>query len=138
MAILESLSTAGLIVIKNRKLLLAFSKNKNAWYLPGGKTDPGETSRDALVREINEELNIVVDADDLRYYIHISVQAFGEKVNTIMEQDCFFLRRSIIPQPSAEIGELKFFSLDDYLSEINRAPGAVMILELLQSDGLID
>jgi hypothetical protein len=31
------LQTAGLVVIKNRKLLLAFSKNKQAFYLPGAK-----------------------------------------------------------------------------------------------------
>ena len=52
------LQTAGLVVIKNRKLLLAFSKNKQAWYLPGGKTDLGETAQDALLREIKEELDI--------------------------------------------------------------------------------
>ena len=55
-----------------------------------------------------------------------------------MEQACFFLHRDIAPQASAEIGELKYFSLNDYLSEINRAPGAVMILEQLQRDGFID
>ena len=55
-----------------------------------------------------------------------------------MEQDCFFLHRNIIPQPSAEIGELKYFSLIEYVSEINRAPGAVMILQRLKKEGLID
>lgn len=36
------LPTAGLIVIKDNKLLLAYSNNKKAWYLPGGKIDLGE------------------------------------------------------------------------------------------------
>jgi len=138
MAILESLSTAGLIVIKNRKLLLAFSKNKNAWYLPGGKTDPGETSRDALVREINEELNIVVDADDLRYYIHIRVQAFGEKVNTIMEQDCFLYDLRQDPKPAAEIEGLNYFDTTTYSIERAQVPGVIMVMQQLKHDGLID
>jgi hypothetical protein len=48
------------------------------------------------------------------------------------------LHRNITPRASAEIGELKYFSLSDYLLETNRAPGAVMILERLQKEGLID
>ena len=48
-------------MIKNRKLLLAFSKNKKAWYLPGGKMDDGENTRSALIREIKEELNVHVN-----------------------------------------------------------------------------
>jgi len=41
-----TLITAGLIVIKDKQLLLAFSNNKQAFYLPGGKADPGETTVD--------------------------------------------------------------------------------------------
>jgi len=33
------LPTAGLIALKGDKLLLAYSNNKKAWYLPGGKID---------------------------------------------------------------------------------------------------
>jgi len=92
----------------------------------------------ALCREIAEEMNITIDQDELEYHAHITAPAYGEEDGIIMEQDCFFLHRSIVPQASAEIGELKYFSLDDYLSEPNRAPGAVMILERLQLEGLID
>jgi len=47
----QTMTTAGLVVVKDRKLLLAFSNNKKAFYLPGGKTDEGETTREALLRE---------------------------------------------------------------------------------------
>jgi len=92
----------------------------------------------ALCREIVEEMNITIDQDELKYHTHITAPAYGEEDGIIMEQDCFFLHRNVAPQASAEIGELKYFSLDDYLSETNRAPGAVMILERLQQEGLID
>ena len=52
------LHTAGLIAIKDKKLLLAFSKNKQCFYLPGGKVDDTETAKQALCREIEEELNV--------------------------------------------------------------------------------
>lgn len=132
------LSTAGLLVIQNRKLLLAYSRNKNCFYLPGGKIDEGETAASALCREIAEEMNVDIAGHELKYYTHITAPAYGEEHGVIMEQDCFFLNRSITPQASAEIGELRYFSVNDYLSETNRAPGALMILEQLQSDGLID
>ncbi|HEY0432482.1 MAG TPA: NUDIX domain-containing protein [Chitinophagaceae bacterium] len=44
------LRTAGLLHIKDRRLLLAFSTNKQCFYLPGGKLDAGETPATALVR----------------------------------------------------------------------------------------
>jgi len=132
------LPTAGLLIIQNRKLLLAYSRNKNCFYLPGGKIDEGETAAKALCREIAEEMNVPIDEYELKYHAHITAPAYGEENGIIMEQDCFFLHRSIAPEASAEIGELKFFSLDDYLLETNRAEGVVMILELLQKDGWID
>jgi ADP-ribose pyrophosphatase YjhB (NUDIX family) len=64
---MNTLITAGLVVVKDRKLLLAFSNNKQAFYLPGGKADKGETTKDALLREIREELNIRLEAAQLRF-----------------------------------------------------------------------
>jgi 8-oxo-dGTP pyrophosphatase MutT (NUDIX family) len=135
---LMQLPTAGLLVIENRKLLLAYSRNKQCFYLPGGKIDEGETATSALCREIEEEMNVALEETDLHYYTHISAPAYGEVNGTIMEQDCFLLNKKIIPSASAEVGELKYFSLEEYLLEENKAPGAVMILEQLKADNLID
>ncbi|MBS1599144.1 MAG: NUDIX domain-containing protein [Bacteroidetes bacterium] len=133
-----SLTTAGLIVIKNRKLLLAFSKNKKAWYLPGGKTDIEETTKAGLVREIKEELDIDLNMDDLRYYMHVSVQAFGEKENTIMKQDCFQYDLHQTPKPAAEIEALNYFDTTQYQIEPAQVSGVIMVMEQLKKDNLID
>jgi 8-oxo-dGTP pyrophosphatase MutT (NUDIX family) len=132
------LPTVGLLVTHNRKLLLAYSKNKKCFYLPGGKIDQGESPQKALCREIEEEMNITIDEHELKYHTHITAPAYGEENGMVMEQDCFFLHRPINPQASAEIGELKYFSLAEYLCEQNKAPGAVMILEQLKAEGFID
>ena len=135
---LMQLHTAGLLIIKKRKLLLAFSKNKQCFYLPGGKINKEETAIRALCREIKEELNIGINENDLKYYTHITAPAYGEKNDVIMEQDCFMINIPVKPVASAEISELKYFSHEEYLAEKNKAPGAVMILEQLRQDEYID
>ena len=135
---ITSLSCAGLIYIEDKKLLLAFSKNKQCFYLPGGKIDIDETAAAALCREIAEELNIYLQEDDLEFYTHISAPAYGEKNGVMMEQDCFLADKTAEPEASAEIGELRYFTLKEYLVESNKAPGVVMILELLKADNLIN
>jgi 8-oxo-dGTP pyrophosphatase MutT (NUDIX family) len=132
------LATAGLLIIQNRKLLLAFSKNKKCFYLPGGKIDSNETAVEGLCREIKEELSIPLIEDELIYYTHVTAPAYGENKGVIMEQDCFLLNKNAEPVASAEIGELKYFSLGEYLLQSNTAPGAVRVLEILKEDNLID
>lgn len=130
------LPTAGLLVIQNKQLLLAFSRNKQAWYLPGGKIDKGETAISGLIREIKEELNLAIDRSELSYYCHISAPAYGENNNLIMEQDCYLyeLRENI--NPSNEIEAVRFFSLEDYKNEPAQVIGVLMVFEKLIADKL--
>ena len=132
------LPTAGLLIIKEKKVLLAYSTNKQCFYLPGGKIDAGETAEEALCREIMEELNIQIHPIDLIYFAHISAPAYGEADGLVMEQDCYLLNKEATPLASAEIGELRYFTVHDYMQEEQQAPGAIMILQQLQSAGLID
>ena len=132
------MQTAGLVVIKNRKLLLAFSNNKQAFYLPGGKIDAAETAVEGLIREIREELNVELDESGLQYYTHITAPAFGEKTGIIMEQDCFLYDLQETAEPNAEIGMLEYFDMAAYSLQPQQAPGVVMILEKLKTEGKID
>ena len=132
------LATAGLLVIQNRKLLLAYSINKECFYLPGGKIDAGETPAEGLCREVTEELNVNLYPQEFSYYCHITAPAYGETQGIIMEQDCFLINKPITPSAAAEIGALKYFSLEEYLQQECKAPGVIIILEKLKKDNLVD
>lgn len=134
---LTLLPTAGLIVIKDYKLLLAFSANKKAWYLPGGKVDVGETALESIQREIKEELNIRLNPDGLKFYCHIRAQAYGEESHVIMEQDCFLYELNEKIKPSNEIADVAYFNREDYLQEPAQVIGVLQVFEQLKADKMI-
>ncbi len=132
-----ALPTAGLLVIKENKLLLAYSKNKKAWYLPGGKIDCAETALEALQREIYEELNLRLNTDRLTYYCHITAPAYGESPHVIMEQDCFLYELNEKIEPNNEIEAVKFFNKEMYQSEPVQVSGVLKVFDLLSKDKLL-
>ena len=133
----KALPTAGLVVVRGDKLLLAYSKNKKAWYLPGGKIDDGESSLETLQREIFEELNIVLNAEQLKYYCHITAPAYGEEPPIIMEQDCFIYQLNEKIEPKNEIGEVRFFDIKMYQSEPAQVPGVLLVFDKLIKDKVL-
>ena len=56
-------------VIKNGNKIYAtqrgYGEFKGGWEFPGGKIEQGETSQEALVREIEEELETKIKVNDL-------------------------------------------------------------------------
>ena len=130
------LPTAGLLVIKNNKLLLTFSGNKKAWYLPGGKIDQDENSKSALIREIKEELDVDLIENELDFFCHITAEAYGEQ-NLLMEQDCFLYDLKENIKPTNEIEAVNYFSFDEYLQEEIQVIGVIKVYEELKKNQLI-
>lgn len=75
---MKILKTAGLVLLQNERILLASSRGKNSFYLPGGKLECGETSKEALIREIKEELTLNLVSEKLYFLIHITAPAFWD------------------------------------------------------------
>ena len=135
---LNTLPTAGLIIVHHRAFLLAYRNNKQAWYLPGGKIDAGETAKQALLREIHEELVLDLDAEQVHFYTHISAPAYGEIPAVMMAQDCFRCELGdAIPQAQAEIGAVRYFTLAEFQQLDTQVVGVVQVYACLQADGLV-
>jgi len=46
------------IILQDDHLLLVKARDKEHWQLPGGRLEPGESSADALIREVQEETGL--------------------------------------------------------------------------------
>ena len=84
------------------------------WGLPAGKLEPGESARDAAVREVFEEVGILIDPRELieigQHYIRLNsvdyvFHAFEKKFSTMP---------SLVIDPNAHI-EAKWVTLDGAL-----------------------
>lgn len=69
---------AGGILIKERKVLVEKSFNKEFYNAPGGKIEEGESPETALIRELYEELSIKIVESDLNYFGVYSAIASGQ------------------------------------------------------------
>lgn len=56
---------------------------KDGWEFPGGKVEPGESSKEALVREIREELDADINVGDLLTTVEYDYPQFH------LSMDCF-------------------------------------------------
>ncbi|WP_425655094.1 NUDIX hydrolase [Vibrio campbellii] len=78
------------IIIKDGALLVLRSKGKDTFYAPGGKLDSGETPEQALCRELQEEVSIVVAEDALTLFGRFEVPAHDKDGITLV-MDVFFV-----------------------------------------------
>lgn len=101
---------AGGIVVRDRRLLVTRSRGKKLFINPGGKVHAGETLKQALARELMEELCIAVAEVDL--------QEFGTFYALAAEQEDRWLRMDVFmvlrwegePEASSEVEELKWLT----------------------------
>lgn len=63
------------IELKDKTILSTKSFGKDKYYIPGGKREAGESDKQALIREIEEELNVIVDSSTLIYIGTFEAQA---------------------------------------------------------------
>lgn len=101
------------IAIKDRRVLFARSKGKDAFYTPGGKREAGETDEQALLREVKEELTVELLPDTVRYLNTFSAQAHGKSEGVLVSIRCYTGEYVGELQPAAEIDELAWFSSED-------------------------
>ena len=122
-----------LLVIKDRKVLMARSKGIEHFYMPGGKRDKGESDVECLVRECKEELGIDVDPTSAVLYGVFSSYAYVDK--PLAKLSMYQANYTGTPTPTSEIEEIGWLAYSDRQKAIGS--GRILLDELYWK-GLID
>lgn len=77
------------IFINNRKVLSTLSKGKDAFYIPGDKREEGESDKEALIREVKEELPVDIIPETIKFYGTFRAQAHGKAEGIIVKMTCY-------------------------------------------------
>lgn len=107
-----TIGVKALILDKQNRVLLVTHTYRNGWDLPGGRISRGESAQEAIAREINEEVDIIVGLEDLIllnvYYVRTSLK--NEHVILFLVTNW---RQPAIIKSNLEISCTEFFSLSD-------------------------
>lgn len=100
------------IIIKDRKVLASRSAGKDTFIHLGGRIEPGETAKQALIRELKEEIQIDVQETDLELFDRNSAPAANSpEVDVYM--DVFMVRQwDGEITPDNEVEEIRWLTSD--------------------------
>jgi 8-oxo-dGTP diphosphatase len=121
------------VCVRDRRMLAVRSRGRDAWYMPGGKREPGESDAQGLAREVAEELCVILNGATLREYCVVRDLAHGKNI----EMQMAFCMADALgePEPHAEIDALAWLTS---AGAAHCASAARQVLMRLHADGLID
>ena len=113
---------------KGNILLQKRSSNKKLWpnmwdVTVGGHVDAGEFGRQALIREVKEELGVEIEDNDIKYLIgSTSINEQGDIINKHYNE-CYLITKNIdisdIKIQKEEVSDVRYFSKDELLKRIS-------------------
>lgn len=102
---------AAAFLSRDGRILLVRKRGSRFFMQPGGKIDAGETPREALVRELREELDLETDARDFAYAGLFCEEAANEP-GAVVKAHVFLSFRGVEANALAEIEEARWFPLE--------------------------
>ena len=86
---MKTIKVVAAIILNNGQVFATqrgYGEFKDGWEFPGGKIEPGETSEQALKREIMEELDTEIEVEDFLETVEYDYPNFH------LSMDCFFCK----------------------------------------------
>ncbi len=109
---MELIDKMAWIEIKDGEILLARSKGKDVWYIPGGKREGAESDQETLIREVKEELTVDLLPETIKHLGTFKAQAHGKPEGVFVQMTCYTADYKGELVPAAEIEEMGWFSSD--------------------------
>ncbi|MBR3279820.1 MAG: (deoxy)nucleoside triphosphate pyrophosphohydrolase [Lachnospiraceae bacterium] len=84
---MKTVKVVAAVILREGKVFATqrgYGAYKDGWEFPGGKVEPGESAREALVREIREELAADITAGELLTTVEYDYPEFH------LSMDCFW------------------------------------------------
>ncbi|GAB7303489.1 NUDIX hydrolase [Clavibacter michiganensis] len=133
------LRVAALALIRDRRVLMVRVQGHDVLYLPGGKIEPGEGARQALVREAAEEVGLDIDPATIEDLFTVLADAHGVHAGRLVSMTVYRAEpregTRQEPVPSGEVAEVELVGSAD----ADRCPPAGQAaLERLVALRLID
>jgi len=86
---MKTIKVVAAIIVEKDKIFATqrgYGEFKDGWEFPGGKIEPGESAREALIREIKEELDTEIEVGELFETVEYDYPAFH------LSMDCFLCK----------------------------------------------
>ncbi|MEV1128469.1 NUDIX domain-containing protein [Agromyces sp. NPDC049794] len=135
MSQLPDLLVAAIALVRDRRVLMVTARDRDVYYMPGGKIDEGESPAEAAAREAREEVALELDPEDLHELFEVVVQAHGEPDGRLVRMRVFQAETDASPVASAEVGTLHWVTTAD---TVRCPPAGAEVLRRLEASGVID
>ena len=120
--------TAAILLSNEGELLLARHSYRNGWGLPGGMIGWKEEPLDTIVREVREEIGVLVATDGEP---HIEHARDSRRIEWFFDLKLDGSTRDDVKINSPEIEELRWFPLDDLPLLEKKSPSTTRALEVI-------
>ncbi|MDG2449740.1 MAG: TIGR00730 family Rossman fold protein [Saprospiraceae bacterium] len=109
----KEIDKLALIEIQKGRILTTLSKGKSSYYIPGGKRDIGETDKEALIREVKEELTVELNPSSIKYTGTYRAQADGKQDGVMVKMTCYSADYQGDLKADNEIAEIRWMTYAD-------------------------